>query len=117
MPRARERAVVAVGLLKQKEPEHAPDEYGNRLHKATLDTRSERCNLEPVDQARSCNLTLSTRKQKAKYKFRGRKKGDNWTILGVLPRIGSGSERWAAAFKSFQIPSLECSKFRSVLVP
>src|SRR5579862_1885978 len=95
MPSASERTVVAVRLFEQngnvrssaggpegKERQQAYDEYANRPHKATLDTRSDCCNLEPFVQARSCNLALSTRKQMAKYKFSGRKKGDNWTASG-----------------------------------
>src|SRR5579863_6504750 len=103
MPRASERTVVTVGLFeqngdvcpsadspKEKERQQAHDEYANQPHKATLDTRSDCCNLEPVVQARSCNLALSTRKQMAKYKFLGRKKGDNWTVFRTPERPGLG---------------------------
>src|SRR5579862_3608658 len=103
MPGASERTVVAVRLFVQngnvrssagdpeeKERQQAYDECANRPHKATLDTRSDCCNLEPFVQARSCNLALSTRKQMAKYKFRGRKKGDNWMVSGH-----PGGQVWA----------------------
>src|SRR5579863_987451 len=103
MPSSGKRPVVAVRLLEQdgnicssasrpkkKERQQAQDEYANQPHKATLDTRSDCCNLEPVVQARSCNLALSTRKQMAKYKFLGRKKGDNWTVFRTPERPGLG---------------------------